>query len=141
MSQNSFNIAEFENLKIENEKLKEQLKKFEKEQEEEIIIPDYDEDSDGIYCKEIIDLMMSGKLSEKQLKIAFDRLVCVAEHCWPWIPERLFQTSHGDLWRICDGKLQFNRRKLYHPQSKWMDINELYSNDEITLIGHYFNQK
>jgi hypothetical protein len=128
----------FNKLVLENEKLKEELKKFEKENE--IVIPDYDEDSDEIYCNGIVDLMMSGKLSEKQLKIAFDKLVNVAEHCWSWIPERLFKTPPGNLWRIVDGKLQFNRKKLYVSQSKWMDINELYDNGEITSIGHYFNK-
>ena len=136
MSENSLIIAEFENLKMENEKLKEQLKKY----ENEIVIPDYDEDSDEIYCNGLVELMMSGKLSEKQLKIAFDRLVCVSKHDWHWVADRLFKTPPGDLWRILDGKLQFNRRKLYAPSRKWMDVEELYTGDEITLIGHYFNQ-
>jgi len=136
MSENSLIIAEFENLKMENEKLKEQLKKY----ENEIVIPDYDEDSDEIYCNGLVELMMSGKLSEKQLKIAFGRLVCVSKHDWNWVTDRLFKTPPGDLWRIVDGKLQFNRRKLYAPSRKWMDIEELYTNDEITLIGRYFNQ-
>ena len=128
-------LSEFENLKIENEKLKEQLKKY----ENEIVIPDYDENSDEIYCNGLVELMMSGKLSESQLKHAFDNLVCVSKNEWHWVACRLFKTSPGDLWRIVDGKLQFNRRKLYAPSSKWMDIEELYINDEITLIGRYFN--
>jgi hypothetical protein len=135
MSENSLIIAEFENLKMENEKLKEQLKKY----ENEIVIPDYDEDSDEIYCNGLVELMMSGKLSEPQLKLAFDKLVCVSKNEWRWIACRLFTSPPGDLWRIVDGKLQFNRRKLYTPSSKWMDVEELYINDEITLIGRYFN--
>jgi hypothetical protein len=94
-------------------------------------LPKRDEFGDDLqYQEAIIECMRSGKLSEEDVKEALFDLLASIDHDYIWIPEELFSTPNGGLWRIENGKLQ-----VIIP--RWESIDRLYDDNEIDLIGKY----
>ena len=99
------------------------------------------EDFGDKYIEAILKCMMSRNLTGPQLKEAFCDLVSEYDDDWSWIPEKLFATPNGDLWRITYGVLQVNITKLRSVDPDWVDVDELYKNEWIPTVGHYFKNQ
>ena len=99
---------------------------------------DYDDDREK-YADAIIEIMMSGDLSEYELKHCFTELVEAVDDEWAWVVDSLWKYPKGKLWRICNGKLEFNRNELIN-QSEWINIWDLCDDALIPKLGYFFNK-
>jgi hypothetical protein len=94
---------------------------------------DYNEDN-YLYEQALITAMMSGTLSEDNLKEAFRRLSGSNADRY-WLANAVWNSPRNRLWRINNGRLQFNRDILLPRGSEWIDIREIYDDELFGCIG------
>ena len=89
------------------------------------------------YSDDLVNLMMSGTLTEPELKEAVRELSEIRADRG-WIADRLWNQPglRDSFWRIHEGRIQFNRNLLF-PQtsSPWVEIKELYDDDILGYLG------
>ena len=100
--------------------------------------PDYDDRDREEYDQDVVNAMISGNLTEPELKEAFARLAESTDDV-RGLADRVWDTPRGVLWRIHNGKLQFNRNVVFPPGSEWMDMQEIYDDIIINHLHHLIN--
>ncbi len=100
-------------------------------------LDDYDEDYVE-YQEALVNVLMSGVLSETDIKEAFRRLADCDD--FEWVAEKLWSMPQGKLWRIKNNKLEFNSHLLY-PLDDWISLDTVYthSGGNVSDIGRYLN--
>jgi len=118
-------IEDFEKLKMENAKLR------------ELLIPNSENYStDELYQEALINIMTSNKYDKEIVKQALLKFISsYDDELLPGVKKLLSYQNHEKLWRIIDGKIEFNYTKLKYPQDKWVDIGELYDDEKIDLLS------
>ncbi len=124
----------YEKLLVENKELKIQInkEKFSKLPHKD----DYEDDPSELE-EALVNVMMSGDLSEEELKEAFKRLTESMD--WGHITKTLWNLPKGTLWKIKDNILYFNSHLLYPPGPQWLSVRNLYDDLGINDIGEYIN--
>lgn len=100
---------------------------------------DYYDDDFMEYQEALVDVLMSGDLSETELKEGFKRLADCDD--WGWVAEKLWSIPQGTLWRIKNKRLEFNSSLLY-PRADWISLDTVYSRsgNNVIDIGRYLNK-
>ena len=102
-------------------------------------LPNYDDYHDDMerYSDDLVNIMMSGTLTEPELKQGLAELADIradrrriADRLWNQLNLR------DSFWRIHEGRIQFNRNLLF-PQtnSPWVEIREIYDEDIFGYLG------
>lgn len=124
--QKEFNLLlkeDFERLKMENVKLR------------KLLIPNRENyNTEELYQDALINIMTSSNYDKEFVKEALLHFISsYDDELLPGV-KKLLQFNEEKLWRINDGRIEFNYTKLKYSQDKWVDIGELYDNDKIDLL-------